>query len=133
MTPGPLLRPRLTPLFEQGLQRSLTRVSAPAGYGKTTSVVLWLRSLTVSSIKRGWYALDAEDNEFSIFFTRFVSALDKAVPGALPTVTTGFVLGYAWADSYANMLAEACLQLPHEVVLVVDDYHHVAVPDVHTV
>ena len=128
-----VFRPRIIQLFEQGLDRRLTLVSAPAGYGKTTSVATWLRSLTGEAIKPAWYALDAEDNEFITFFTRFVAAIEKAVPGSLSSVTTGLELQAISPGSYANMLAEACLQLPHAVVLVLDDYHHIAAPEIHAV
>jgi len=126
-------RPRLLQLFEQGLDRRLTLVAAPAGYGKTTSVVMWLRSLTGEAIEPAWYALDADDNEFTTFFTRFAAALENVVPGSLSSVTTGLDLQAIPHDSYAGMLAEACLQLPHEVVLVLDDYHHISATEIHTV
>lgn len=130
---GLVARPRIMELFQQGLDRRLTLVAAPAGYGKTTSVVMWLRSLKGEAVKPAWYALDADDNEFTTFFTRFAAALEKAVPGALSGVTTGLDLQAVSPGSYADMLAEACLQFPHEVVLVLDDYHHVAVQEIHAV
>jgi LuxR family maltose regulon positive regulatory protein len=34
-------RPRLTTRLNEGLQRKLTLVSAPAGFGKTTLVSAW--------------------------------------------------------------------------------------------
>ncbi len=128
-----VVRPRLVQLFQWGLERRLTLVAAPAGYGKTTSVVMWLQGLTGEAIKPAWYALDADDNEFTTFFTRFAVSLEKAVPGSLASVTTGLDLQAIAPDSYAGMLAEACLQLPHQVVLVLDDYHHIAAAEIHTV
>jgi LuxR family transcriptional regulator, maltose regulon positive regulatory protein len=41
--PGPnlILRPRLIERLNEGLHRKLTLISAPAGFGKTTSVSEW--------------------------------------------------------------------------------------------
>ena len=38
-------RPRLLALLDSGLKRSLTLISASAGYGKTTLLSAWVRSL----------------------------------------------------------------------------------------
>ena len=37
-------RPRLDRLLESGLQRKLTLVSAPAGFGKSTLIASWVRT-----------------------------------------------------------------------------------------
>jgi len=39
-------RPRLTARMNDGLRRTLTLVSAPAGFGKTTLLSEWIRTLT---------------------------------------------------------------------------------------
>lgn len=41
--PALVPRPRLTDRLQDGLQRKLTLIAAPAGYGKTTLVAQWLR------------------------------------------------------------------------------------------
>src|SRR5512135_503500 len=43
---GRVPRPRLLERLDEGLQRKLTLVSAPAGFGKTTLVGEWLHALT---------------------------------------------------------------------------------------
>ncbi|HEX3643574.1 MAG TPA: hypothetical protein VHV10_19985, partial [Ktedonobacteraceae bacterium] len=44
---GPLiLRPRLTALLAESLNQPLTLVSAPAGFGKTTLLADWGKSLS---------------------------------------------------------------------------------------
>ncbi len=42
---GLVPRPRLHALLNESLQRKLTLLSAPAGFGKTTLLSDWLRSL----------------------------------------------------------------------------------------
>src|SRR5215831_18863748 len=43
--PNVVLRPRLIERLNEGLQRKLTLISAPAGFGKTTLLSEWLASL----------------------------------------------------------------------------------------
>src|SRR5215467_410422 len=42
--PTLISRPRLTALLDEGLQRKLTLLSAPAGSGKTTLLSTWMQS-----------------------------------------------------------------------------------------
>ncbi len=133
LNPRLVNRPRIMQLFHLGLHCHLTLVTAPAGYGKTTGVALWLHSLDDPSIKKTWYALDPEDDDYSTFFTRFVAALETVAPGSLATVATGITVQGVPPANYANSLADACLNLPCEVVLVLDDYHLITAPDIHAV
>ncbi len=46
--PGLVSRPRLIEHMHQGIERKLTLVSAPAGFGKTTLLAEWLPSTPAS-------------------------------------------------------------------------------------
>jgi LuxR family maltose regulon positive regulatory protein len=48
-------------------------------------------------------------------------------------VATGLAIEGIPPARYANTLAEACIQLPHAVVLALDDYHLITAPDIHAV
>ena len=71
--------------LETGLRqgRSLTLISAPAGYGKSVAAAEWLHTLTPSpllpgdgqGVRAAWLSLDEADNEPGRFFTYFVAAL----------------------------------------------------------
>ncbi|MCI0696055.1 hypothetical protein L0337_29150 [candidate division KSB1 bacterium] len=58
--PGLVSRPRLIERMHQGIERKLTLVSAPAGFGKTTLLTEWLAT---GERVAGWVALDQSDNE----------------------------------------------------------------------
>lgn len=136
-----VIRPELMARFDQGLQRRLTLVVAPAGYGKTTSTAMWLHSLheresaihgaPAATTRTAWYALDEEDDEASTFFTRFVAVIDAAVPKQLAPLATGLSIQELTRGQLAHLLAEACLKLPEPVVLVLDDYHLITDPEIH--
>ena len=65
-------RPRLIERLNQGLQRKISLISAPAGFGKTTLVSAW-----VAGIERpvAWLSLDEGDNDPTRFLPYLVAAL----------------------------------------------------------
>src|SRR6185503_17097956 len=81
--PRLILRPRLIEQLNQGLDRRLTLVSAPAGFGKTTLVSEWIAALTSSlspigraeGVRAAWLSLDEGDSDPTRFLTYFISAL----------------------------------------------------------
>src|SRR4030043_690130 len=67
-----VLRPRLIERLNEGLERKLTLISAPAGFGKTTLVSEW-----VAGCERpvAWLLLDEGDNDPTRFLIYLVAAL----------------------------------------------------------
>jgi LuxR family maltose regulon positive regulatory protein len=129
--PNLVPRPRLVQRLEEGLRlgRTLTLISAPAGFGKTTLLSEWLAQ---TQKRAAWLALDNEDNEPIRFWTYLVAALHRVQPalgnealkllGApqLPPV-------HAIATSVLNDV----VTLPHSLVVVLDDYHLISSQAIH--
>ena len=70
-TPMPeVCAPRTSVLnrFQQEAANRLTVVSAPAGYGKTVSTLLWLSAAKRKSV---WIGLDEYDNAPFVFYKLF--------------------------------------------------------------
>src|SRR5258708_10485289 len=79
-----LARPRLIRLLEEGIRRQLTLVSAPAGFGKTSLLAHWVRSLsqrTLENQKVAWVSLDVADKSAVQFWTYVLTALERSEPG----------------------------------------------------
>ena len=72
-----VLRPHLSDRLGQGLDRKLTLVSAPAGFGKTTLVASWLESCHRPS---AWLSLDGNDNDLSLFVSYLIAAIRTLYP-----------------------------------------------------
>jgi ATP/maltotriose-dependent transcriptional regulator MalT len=70
-------RSYLVERLQQGMERPLTLVSAPAGFGKTTLLAQWL---TESGTPIAWLSLEPEDNEPMRFFCYVLSALQTLHP-----------------------------------------------------
>ena len=77
--PRPYLvhRPRLIQRLQQGMERSLTLISAPVGFGKSTLLSDWLASC---AIPVAWLSLEAQDNEPIRFLSYVLAALQTYNP-----------------------------------------------------
>ena len=79
--PGLVSRPRLIECMHQGIERKLTLVSAPAGFGKTTLLAEWLAATPEIERSVGWVSLDRSDNDPAIFWAYVIAALRNFQPG----------------------------------------------------
>ncbi|WP_040447546.1 hypothetical protein [Ktedonobacter racemifer] len=62
-----IARPHLLALLNAGLRRRVILLSAAAGFGKTTLLASWVRSLVPGHPPVAWVSLDASDNAPSQF------------------------------------------------------------------
>jgi LuxR family maltose regulon positive regulatory protein len=154
--PGLVPRPDLLERLWAGCAGKLTLISAPAGFGKTTLLALWLASLasiehSAASIeqaeqsaaqsacsplnpppKAAWLSLDPADNDPARFWIYVASALDRARPGC--AVSTLQALDSPQPPAIEAILTEllnVLAALPDTVVLVLDDYHVIENPAIH--
>ena len=128
-------RPRLTDGLRRALLVPLTLVSAPPGFGKTTATVAAVRALhadSVSGLSLGWLSLDALDNEPLRFWRYVFAALDEAAPGlGAPGFNALIQPQPPPAMALLPDLLNAVASSPQEHLLVLDDYYHIAQPDIH--
>jgi LuxR family maltose regulon positive regulatory protein len=122
-----LPRIRLIKRLDDGLQRKLILVSAPAGWGKTTLVSQWVRD---SRIPAGWLSLDPPDNDPSQFISYFLAALanssehfgNLASDSVPPSNLVNYASGHTMRTTFTAVINEATM-LPGDTLLVLDDYH----------
>lgn len=114
-------RPRLVQRLVDGLRGSLSLVSAPPGFGKTTLLTEWAAN---ESRPIAWIALDAGDNDPR----RFVSNLNHGFAPLLRTVDLPASLP---PQPTLETLLDALGNLTAESVLVLDDYHLIQSTTVH--
>src|SRR5918999_4000643 len=77
--PNLVARPRLIATLEREPGRKLTLISAPAGFGKTTLLVEWLRVLADGEEYVAWLSLDEGDNDPVRFLSYLVASLRRIV------------------------------------------------------
>jgi LuxR family maltose regulon positive regulatory protein len=122
-------RPRLMERLSHGAESTLTLVSAPAGFGKSTLLSAWLATENRSA---AWLSLDAGDNNVALFWTYFVTALrtvDPKIGGSVLQSLDG--PRPASGPELLNDILNELGALKRDVVLVLDDYHVIESRDVH--
>jgi len=81
--PNLVSRPRLLQKLDEGLHlnRKLTLICAPAGFGKTTLALEWINHLRTTGeqavLSISWLSLDEEDNNLAAFLACLVAAIQK--------------------------------------------------------
>ncbi|MEP6980612.1 MAG: helix-turn-helix transcriptional regulator, partial [Nakamurella sp.] len=133
--PGAVLRPRLIELLDRGTAATLTLISAPTGFGKTTLLAQWLerRALgTPGGPSVAWLSLDAGDNDARSFGSYLVSALRTVAPDA---GTDELAQLHAADPPPITRLLTTLLNdiggLTSDLALVLDDYHVIESREVH--
>ncbi len=117
-------RPRLSQRLGEGLARRLTLVCAPAGFGKTTLVSEWLR--TLAGVSAAWLTLDEEDNDPARFLDYLIAALQSAQAGLGKAAQA--LLRSPHAPPVRSILTALINDLARgatDLVLVLDDYHEI--------
>jgi LuxR family maltose regulon positive regulatory protein len=122
-----VIRPRLTKRLDQGLQRRLTLISAPAGFGKTTLVASWLHGLSKRQLlapRIGWLSLEEDDNDLVRFLSYFISAWQTIESGMGQTARQLLEMPRVPQPNHLmTLLLNDLAQLPQQSILVLDDYH----------
>src|ERR671918_2303748 len=130
--PGFVPRPRLVDQLDEGLERRLILICAPAGFGKTALLADWTHRGRRSV---AWLSLDAGDNDPTRFWRHAVAAVDRIRPGIADRVAP--LLGPPPPPSFEGLVTALINELvaqPDEddALLVLDDYHLIEAHSVHS-
>lgn len=125
-----IVRSRLLQALDQALTGKLTVVHAPAGYGKTSTLADWGKT-----VKRpvSWLSLDAADNDGSRYWRCLTHAIAKSMDeGARERLyrladAMSSVSRLAYIDALLNELSNA----KEPLLCIVDDYHVIASEQLH--
>lgn len=129
LRPKMVYRPRLVERLNEGLHRKLTLLSASAGFGKTLLVSEWLAS---SKLPAAWVSIDRSDNDL----TRFLTYLSAALQSIGANISEGLLDALQAShpppvESILTVLLNELSRIPHQSVLVFDDYHLIDADPVH--
>lgn len=123
--PKMVARPRLMERLNGGLKRtpSMTVISAPAGFGKTTLVSEWVASGAQSV---AWLSLDDADNDSAQFLSYFIAALQTVAPNLGQEALTLLHASAPQPPATAALLTPLLNDIAthqDQIVFVLDDYH----------
>ncbi|HYE10043.1 MAG TPA: AAA family ATPase, partial [Patescibacteria group bacterium] len=121
--PNIVFRPLQIQKITEGLEQGgkLTLVSAPAGYGKTTLITEWLKTL---DREHAWLSIDAGDNNPQRFFTYLIAAL-QTIDNGFGQKIDNLLRSPQLPDpeTIAALLINQIIDKGKPYVLVLDDYH----------
>ena len=129
--PGFVPRARLADRLEEGLDRKLVLVSAPAGSGKTALLADWARH---NRRPVAWLSLDHGDNDPVRFWRHAAAALDQVRPGIAVKVAP--LLGPPAPRSFRGVVTAVINEIAaqpagEEILLFLDDYNLIGSQRVH--
>lgn len=133
---APHLQPRLvarTRLFQQidqGIQGPLTLISAPAGFGKTTTIGQWLQQKKVPA---AWLSLEPQDNHPIRFLRYVIAAFQRLDPQLGRNLQLQLLSGHPIeTESVFTLLAhEISRHTISSILLILDDYHVINSDHIH--
>jgi LuxR family maltose regulon positive regulatory protein len=124
-----MARPHLHDRLNQGLDRKLTLVAAPAGYGKTSLLSAWAQHQTSTL---AWLTLDPADNDLKHFWTYVIAALDALRPGlGAHALDLLWDMPAAPIEEVLTALLNAMADLSDRLIVVLDNYHTITTPAIH--
>ncbi len=105
----------------------------PAGFGKTSLLESWVQSRLSDSSRVAWVSLDEGDNDVVRFWMYVLAALETCEPGISQQALTLLHAPQALAlDTVLTRLLNQLSQTTTPLVLILDDYHVIKEPVIHT-
>ena len=149
-------RPRLTAQLDRSLGQtpSITLISAPPGFGKTTLLSEWIyrkaegrkqkdeqnklpipnSAFRIPRSQVAWVSLDEQDNDPVRFFTYLVAALENIQAGIGANALTLVQLPQSPPiEEIVISLINALTTIPNQITLILDDYHVIEEEVIHRV
>lgn len=125
-------RLRLTDKLRMGMEKRLTLLVAPTGYGKTTLLVESLSRIIKPDWRIIWLSVDSYDNQPLRIWTYIATGLKKIYPSLRFDPRRSFQSqGGTSSSESLTPLINAISQTPYHLVLILDDYQFITYERVH--
>jgi LuxR family maltose regulon positive regulatory protein len=124
-------RPQLWSRLECALSQRLTLLNAPAGFGKTTTLVQWHARLQAAGHPVGWFTFDEDDTDPLTFIAGVARSFTAASPAFGGLAEQGHAARQDGGRATDRAERRALAWLLQEIgtlvrpVLLLDDYHFV--------
>ena len=141
--PDTVPRSLLIKQLNERIQRKLTLITAPAGYGKTNLASEWIHSLqsetaetetaeATSNTRITWLSLEEADSEPIRFLSYVIAALQQGAPEIGIDALNLFEMAQSPPiNTVLNELINDIAGLNYHIMLVLDDYHVISHPEIH--
>ena len=121
-----IVRHRLIDQLNRAMNVKFMLVQAPAGYGKTTAVTDWVKTLDRRVI---WFSVGEEDNSTKVFWKSLLYPLSEIIPEIFDSASELYLLP---EDDIHSELVDIIIQnitnIQETIVLILDDLHLIKNP-----
>ena len=125
-------RPRLSKRLEEGIERKLTLISAPAGSGKTTALSQFLASGQKKEWPAAWVSLDDSDSDPTRFWSYFGEALGTVQAGVGQHLVAALQSPQPPPMEFVlTTLINEIAQTLDDFIFLIDDYHVIDAQPIH--
>lgn len=122
-------RPAIMTRCLEAIDHPCTIVTAPAGFGKTTLLIMASEELKARGWAIAWVTIEEAEHDPVRFWRYLLDALDKAIPGVSGTARQLIATPRAFANEHiTTLLINALAMSTQPVALILDDYHRAANP-----
>jgi len=116
-----IFRKELIDLLENGKEKKLTLVSAPAGYGKSTAISQWI---DYSRLPYLWYSLDRSDNDTNNFLQYTIAGIQSVYNNigaeAIKLMESNSSPSF---ETIATHIINDLYEIQEHLYIIFDDYH----------
>jgi LuxR family maltose regulon positive regulatory protein len=129
LRPGWISRSRLDKRMDEGFERKLILLSAPAGFGKTTLLVEWIHQYKIPA---AWFSIDKRDNDPQHFLAYVILGLQslEAAIGEVALTMLRSPQPPPIEPILINLLNDVN-RISTDFAFVLDDYHLVDAKPIH--
>ncbi len=124
-----VMREDIINFLEENIDKPLSLISAPAGFGKSVLISQWMEQIHTP---HAWISLDEEHNDLRVFLLYFQAAMEKIFPGSLKKISN--VLNAIDIPPYkviSHTLINELDQIDQNFVLVFDDFYKIRNEEIH--
>ncbi|WP_343521254.1 LuxR C-terminal-related transcriptional regulator [Sphingomonas sp.] len=116
--------------LDAALERRLTLIQAPAGYGKTSLLSQWKERLDPDAVRVAWLTLERDDSDLRRLTRYIVHALEGAGPHDAPGEDAERLAAALPPRAAVSAIVNRLAQERRRVVLILDDFHLAESPEV---
>ncbi|HEY7506397.1 MAG TPA: hypothetical protein VH621_02205, partial [Nitrososphaera sp.] len=129
---GLISRPALMQKMDQVLEFPLTLITAPAGFGKTTSLIQWISGSKSASVQEraAWVSLENEC-DLRQFWIYLITALQEIQPQIGKSALAALDTAEPPIHAILRILINEISEVAEDFVLILDDFHHVDDPSIY--
>lgn len=123
LTTGYVEHNNLIDKINSGINKKLTIISAPAGFGKTSLLSKWTENINQEIV---WLSLDKSDNNISFFFSYLIDSLNQIKKGFGVSLQSSLnSISNFEPDFFAKLFSDEISKFFEKCIIIFDDFNQI--------